>query len=524
MNDVASLVRHQSLSDLIHSHASNRPTACAVEFAGRSLTWSELDVIGRCIGAQLNREGIKPGEHVGLLAKNTDAYFELLAGCSHARCVLTPINWRLSADEIAFILKDAEIRVLFVSSEYCELARQLLDDLNRETRLFVLDGPERSDCTHYPVWRDCASVEGLAGAPASSDVLLQIYSSGTTGSPKGVQLTHASVLAAAEQVRHGLVGDWSDEDRLLVALPLFHAGALLTASYALFAGATSIILKDADIDALMQAASDHRATKIGFVPALLRMVIEHPNFSADRFPALDTIIYGGSAISPEVLQQAMQAFRTDFVQLFGMSETFTAGTVLTGSDHRDPARVNTCGRPMHGIELRVVRSDGSEAETDKPGEILIKSPTIMKGYWGRSEQTAEVLQKGWYHTGDVGSIDASGYLTIRDRLRDMIISGGENIYPAEIENVLMTHPEVVDCAVIGIPDPKWGEAVRAVVVSTPGAPQDAKTLIEFLQGRIARYKCPRSVAFTDALPRNATGKVLKRVLRETSKQPTTQSS
>lgn len=524
MNSPAPLTRHDSLSDLIHAHASNRSSRRAVEFAGRTLTWNELDLIGQRVGAQLNRDGMVPGDHVGLLAKNCDAYFELLAGCSYAQGVLTPINWRLSADEIAFILKDADIKILFVSSEYCDLAHKLMGDLGRSDSLMVLDGSERSDCAHYPGWRDGAVADGLVRKPEGSDVLLQIYSSGTTGTPKGVQLTHTSILAAAEQVRHGLVGNWNDQDRLLVALPLFHAGALLTASYALFAGSASIILADADVDALMQAATDHRATKIGFVPALLRAVIEHPDFSADRFPALDTIIYGGSPIPPEILQRALEAFRTDFVQLFGMSETFTAGTVLTGPDHHHAGRVTTCGRPMHGIEVRVVRPDGSEAEADEPGEILIKSPTIMKGYWRRPEQTAEVLQNGWYHTGDVGSIDAEGYLTIRDRLRDMVISGGENIYPAEIENVLMQHPQVADCAVIGIPDPKWGEAVKAVVVSAPGAPQDAEALIKFLQGRLARYKCPRTVAFTGALPRNATGKVLKRVLREANAQPETPSS
>ncbi|MGE0596174.1 MAG: long-chain-fatty-acid--CoA ligase [Hyphomonadaceae bacterium] len=522
MNKVAHAARlrvHGSVSDLIRTHAEIRPSHDAVVFGDRRISYGELHDLGRRIGAGLLSAGVSPGARVGLLAKNCDSYFELLAGCSAARSVLTPVNWRLSADEISFVLKDADIQALFVSSAYFNIAQRLMSELGRSDRLFLLDGPEQSDCIYYPSWRDAAKDES-ALEPTASDVVLQIYSSGTTGSPKGVQLTHANFLAAAEQAHHGLVGRWSDQDRLLIALPLFHAGALLTASYALQVGATSIILKDADIEALMRAASQHEATKIGFVPALMQLVIDHPGFSADRFPALDTIIYGGSAITPELLQQAVRAFRADFVQLFGMSETFTAGTVLTGPDHHDPARLATCGRPMHGIQVRVVRGDGGEADTNEPGEILIKSATIMKGYWRRPEQTAEVMQDGWYHTGDVGSIDAEGYLTIRDRLRDMVISGGENIYPVEIENVLIQHPDVADCAVIGVPDPRWGETVKAVVVAAAGAPKDAEALIVFLQERLARYKCPRSIAFTETLPRNATGKVLKRVLREAYAQPT----
>lgn len=504
----------RSLTHLLSQHADERPTHDAVVFGDRRITFSELKAVGQRVGGRLAREGAAPGTRIGVLSKNTDAYFELLAGCSAARCVLTPVNWRLAPDEIAFILKDADIEDLFVSAEYLDIVRPVMTDLGRADRLFLIDRSQAPGCISYPEWRDGAE-DVTIPEPEADDVLLQIYSSGTTGLPKGVELTHANLLAAVSQVRYGQLGRWSDKDRLLIALPLFHVAALLTAGYVLLGGGTSIVLKDADIDGLIQAAERHKVTKVGFVPALIQMIVDHPSFSAERFATLDTIIYGGSSITSSLLQRALRAFRADFVQLFGSSETFTAGTVLTGPDHHVPSRVTSCGRPMPGVEVKVVRSDGSEADVDEPGEVLIKSPTVMKGYWRRPEQTREAIQDGWYHTGDVGSFDAEGYLTIRDRLRDMVISGGENIYPVEIENVLIQHPHVADCAIIGVPDTRWGETVKAIVVPAPGAPQDGEALIAFLQGRMARYKCPQSVSFTDVLPRNATGKVLKRILRET---------
>ncbi|GAD59413.1 long-chain-fatty-acid--CoA ligase [Brevundimonas abyssalis TAR-001] len=482
-------------------------------FQDKTTSYRALAEIGANVGAALIATGLSANDHVGLLAKNTDAYFELLAGCSQARCVLTPVNWRLAPDEVCFILKDAEVKVLFTSAEYLEIAIGLAAEIGIK-RVILLDGEPPEGVEAYLSWRETGTDVSLA-TPNADDVLLQIYSSGTTGSPKGVELTHANFLAAADQIRYGMVGRWEPEDRLLIALPLFHAGALLTASYALLAGAKCVVLRDASIDVLLETAERHQVTKVGFVPALIQLLIDHPEFRADRFSHLDTVIYGGSAITPTLLQRALAVLPGEFVQLFGSSETMTAGTVLTGADHLIAERVVTCGRAMQGIDIRIIRADGSDADTDEPGEILVRSATVMKGYWRRPEQTREVIVDGWYHTGDVGSLDAHGYLTIRDRVRDLVISGGENIYPVEIENVLIQHPEVADCAVIGVPDTRWGEAVKAIVVPAPGVEPGGDRLIAYLQERIARYKCPRSVAFIEALPRNATGKVLKRVLRET---------
>lgn len=505
--------RPETLSALLAEHVRLRPDRPAVTFGARRLTYQALETAGRRIGRRLQSQGIGLGSRIGLLAKNCDAYYELLAGCSAARAVLTPVNWRLAPQEIEFILRDADVQALFVSSEYLETASRLMSAMGRGDRLFLLDGAAAPDVTDYAVWSEGAEPLDPLETDAK-DVLLQIYSSGTTGAPKGVELTQANVLAAADQIRHGMVGRWTDQDRLLVALPLFHAGALLTASYALLAGAEAIVLRDADVGALLKAADDHAATKVGFVPALLQGVLDHPAFTPDSLKDIDTVIYGGSAISAELLDRAVMRFGPAMVQLFGSSETFTAGAVLTGPSHLDASRRGSCGQAMSGIDIRILRSDGSEAATEEAGEIVIRSPTVMKGYWGRPDQTAEVLQNGWYRTGDVGSLDEDGYLTIRDRLRDMIISGGENIYPAEIESVLSRHPQVADCAVIGVPDERWGETVKAVVVPATDQRPTPESLISYLQDRIARYKCPRTVVFVDALPRNATGKVLKRVLRD----------
>ncbi|CCW18400.1 Long-chain-fatty-acid--CoA ligase [Sphingobium indicum BiD32] len=485
-------------------------------FDKTSRSYSDLADESRCLGAGLISLGLRPGSRVGLLSRNCGAYFELLAACGFARTVLTPVNWRLAPGEIALVLKDANIDILFVSSEYLHIALDLMNDLGRAGRLILLDGTPPHLVRAYEDWRRPFEAVGAALPQANAgDVLLQIYSSGTTGAPKGVELTQGNMLASAKQTLHGLVGPWSADDRLLIPLPLFHAGALLTASYALFTGATSIVLKDAEVEALMSAAEHYRATKMGLVPALIQRMIGSATFRKERFATLDTIIYGGSPITSDLLHRALAAFDAGFVQLFGSSETFTVGTALSPDDHRDAALLATCGRPMKGIDIRVVRVDGSEADCDEPGEVLIRSPTVMKGYWRQPDQSAEVLRDGWYHTGDIGSLRQDGVLAICGRLRDMIISGGENIYPLEIENALSAHADVADCAVIGVPDERWGEAVIAVVVPAAGARPTPESLIAHLRERIASYKCPRSVILVDALPRNASGKVLKRVLRQT---------
>ncbi|MDP3403485.1 MAG: long-chain-fatty-acid--CoA ligase [Brevundimonas sp.] len=511
-----------TLPDLLRHHARVRPGRRAVVFSGVERTYAELAEDGDRLGRRLLELGLRPGSRVGLLARNCGAYFELLAACGAARVVLTPVNWRLAPDEIAFILKDAEIEVLFVSSDYLDIATRLMAELGLPDRLILLDGSPPPPALAYIDWCEAGETGTDARLPGAEpgDVLLQIYSSGTTGTPKGVELTHGNMLAAAKQSLHGLVGCWSAEDRLLIPLPLFHAGALLTASYALLVGATNIVLKDAEVEALIAAVEREKATKIGLVPALMQMILEAPGFHRSRLASLDTIIYGGSAISSDLLRRSLATFDAGLVQLFGASETFTAGTVLSPEDHLSPSRVLTCGRPMHGISVRVVRPDGSDADPDEPGEVLIRSDTVMKGYWRRPDQSAEALRDGWYHTGDIGSLDREGMLTIRDRLRDMIISGGENIYPLEIENVLSEHVDVADCAVIGLPDTRWGETVMAVVVPVAGKTPRAEDLIDHLRKRIAGYKCPRAIAFVDALPRNASGKVLKRVLRETYREAT----
>lgn len=491
-----------TLGTLVQTHARLRGASTALFFEGRETTYADLAAQAARVASALARTEAA-GARIAYLGRNHDRCVVLMLGCALAGCVYTPVNWRLAEAELAYVLADSGADLLFHSKEHSAHALQT--------------GARTVDVDDEEAWSSWL-VEGDAPLPnvAADDVALQIYSSGTTGRPKGVELSHRSVLTGGETVLSGeLGGSWSEQDRVLVPLPLFHVSALLMVTYALVSGAASVIVRDAVPMQIAEAARRYRATRTGLVPTVIQILLDSPDVDMRSFDDLKLIIYGGSSITPALLDRARTAFGCAFLQLFGMSETFTIGTILRPEDHDsgDPALLASCGQPLPGVEVRVILADGTEAPVGTPGEILIKTGSVMKGYWRLPEATAEAVRDGWYHTGDVGSFDARGYLTIRDRLKDMVISGGENIYPAEVEAALASHPSVAEVAVIGRPDPRWGEAVTAVVVSRGDAACE-KSLIDHARARIAHYKCPSKVVFVEALPKNAGGKVLKRELRE----------
>jgi long-chain acyl-CoA synthetase len=349
------------------------------------------------------------------------------------------------------------------------------------------------------------------------EVSMQLYTSGTTGLPKGVMLTNANLSTAI-----GSAGDTfsiTDDTVSLVAMPLFHIGGSGWALCAMSRGGRSIILRDVDPALLLDLIATERITEMFVVPAVLMMLLATPSLATTDLSSLRLIFYGASPISEDVLVKCMAAFGCGFCQVYGMTETTGAITALSFEDH-DPdgprrGLLRSAGKPHESVELRVVDPDtGKDVQAREVGEIWTRSPYNMAGYWGKQDETARTIDAdGWLRTGDAGYFDADGYVYLHDRIKDMVVSGGENIYPAEVENVLLSHPAVVDAAVIGVPDEKWGETVKAIVVLAPGATLDEADVTAHCRAALAHYKCPTSVEAVEALPRNPSGKILKRELR-----------
>jgi len=314
----------------------------------------------------------------------------------------------------------------------------------------------------------------------------------------------------------GAFGPWTAQDIQLVCLPTFHIGGTDSGLWSFYTGSTVLLLTDANTDTVVDAFARHRVTVAGFVPTIMRAVLADPGTARLDFSTLKLVSYGGSPISPELMVQARAVFGCRFQQLFGMTETTGGVSILTDEDHckADGNLLRSCGRSLPLVEIRIVDEEGRERPRGTAGEIAVRGSVVTRGYWQRPDETAKALREGWFHTGDVGTMDAAGYLYIHDRIKDMIVSGGENVYPTEVENALALHDAVAECAVIGVPDSRWGEAVKAFVVLREGRDVSERALLAFARTRIAAYKCPKSIELVAGLPRNAAGKLLRRELRK----------
>lgn len=514
---MAQHVEFRTLGEIPRIHAANHPEDLALHFEGRDTTWAQWNRLCSQVAHALLTSGAGLTGRIGYLGKNSDHFFHVFFGAARADLVTVPINWRLAVSEIAFILEDAACEILFLGADYLPLLPELLNRCPQLRKVISIDGPAEGTIA-LDDWLQGQPEVDLGIDISGDNVVLQLYTSGTTGQPKGAQLTHDNLLFAAsrgatEELRH-----WRNDDVSVLPLPLFHAGGLVYGLAGPYAGCATIVVREANPALIFAAlrAAPRPATRLGVVPAVLQMMLAQPDLTDIDFSSLRTLTYGGSPIPPAVLRRAIDTFGPVLVQLFGMTETAAMGTTLLPQDH-DPAvpdRLSSCGRPLPGVEVRVVGMDGATVAAGESGEILVRCAAVMKGYWNRELDSRAALQDGWYHSGDVGYFDAQGYLFIRDRLKDMILSGGENVYPAEVERVLAEHPAVAEVAVFGVPSTTWGEAVKAAVVRKEGHDVSQEQLIGFAREMLAGYKCPKSVDFMEALPRNATGKLLKRVLRK----------
>jgi acyl-CoA synthetase (AMP-forming)/AMP-acid ligase II len=485
-----------------------------VRFGDRSWTWGEwADRIRRHAGAQV-AAGLKPGDRVAFLDKNHPACLETTMACALAGTVSALPNFRLAGDEIAYLLNDAGARLLFVGAEFVPVIEAIRGQCPRLERVVVVGGPD----DQYEAWLTEAEPLAQRHPAGRDDCFLQLYTSGTTGRPKGAMLTHRGVLAhsAAGSSYFGVDSDSVAQ----VAMPLYHVGGTNWALIPLSVGGRIVIDRDVVPADVVDEFESAQVSHTFLVPAVLGMILQLPGLGDRDFSSLQVVSYGSSPIPAPVLRGCLATLKSDFLGLYGMTETSGILTALPREAHRDEAnlhRLASVGKPMPGVELTVrAPESGEEVPAGTQGEIWVRTAQLLVGYANKPEETAAVLRPdGWFRTGDAGKLDEDGYLYITDRVKDMIISGGENVYPAEIERVLVEHPAVAEVAVIGVPDPKWGETPKAVVVAAAGATPDEAELIGYCRDRLARFKCPSSVEVVDALPRNPTGKVLKTELRKT---------
>ena len=508
--------RLKSVADISRIHAAEQPGHVALDFNDRITTYGALDERASKVAQGLIGLGQTPTSRIGYLGKNCDRYFEVLLGAFKARAVIVGVNWRLAAPEVAYVLNDAGCEVIFVGKEFYEIIAKVQSDCLNLKTIIAMDGGHAS-WPDYEEWRDAQKTIDPMLPIAPEDDVIQLYTSGTTGHPKGVQLTNANYLAVFSCLGSAPLGRYEPDDVVLIAMPFFHVAGVNIGLLTLAQGAHGVILGETDPAEILRLIDTKKVSYAFLVPALILFVLQHPNAKATDFSSLKNISYGASPISDEVLLRAKETFGCEFLQVYGLTETTGGGTFLLPEDH-EPSRgkLRSCGRPAPGHQIRIVDGDNNALPHGEVGEIQIRSGNVMKGYWNKPDATAKaVCNERWFSTGDAGFFDAEGYLYIHDRVKDMIVSGGENIYPAEVESALFGHPSVADVAVIGVPDERWGEAVKAVVVRKPDVDVTPAELINWARERIAGYKLPKSVDFIDALPRNPTGKILKRELRKT---------
>ena len=504
------------VGSIVRDNARKQPNAVSLVLGDRTLTWSQLLSRSSQVAQGLIRAGVKAQDRVAFLDKNGIEHFEVFYGCALLNAVSVDVNWRLAAPEVAYIVNDSQAKVLIVGQEFVAILDAIVKDLTNVSTIVVIGGhPSHND---YERWVSAQSAVDPKAPTKPSDVAFQLYSSGTTGRPKGVMLTNDNFFALLPAAQD--VWGMSEKTVNLVAMPLFHIGGGGWATAGQFAGARSIIMRDVDPSAMLTLIEKHRITHAFAVPVLLQFALAMPNIATTDFSSLELIAYGASPISEAVLEGAIKAFKCPFMQVYGLTETTGVVTVLGPEDHdlssANKGRLRSCGKPFTGIELRIVDSDtGKDVPNGEVGEIWIRSRQIMKGYWNMPEETAKSIVKGgWFRSGDAGYFDKDGYVYIFDRVKDMIVSGGENVYPAEVENALMAHPAIADVAVIGVPDEKWGEVPKALVVRKPDSQVTQDEIISFARERLAGFKTPKSVDWVDALPRNPSGKILKKTLRE----------
>jgi acyl-CoA synthetase (AMP-forming)/AMP-acid ligase II len=505
------------LTQPLHKALRERATSLATVHGSGRRTWQQsVERIARLAGV-LRSLDVQPDDRVGLLGQNSDGYIEALYACLWAGAAFNPVNVRWTASEIAYSLDDCETRLLIVD-ESCAAHIAPLRRQSRTLRTMIWAGPN-------PAPEGTLALQSLltAATPApdaqrgGSDLAGVLYTGGTTGNPKGVMLSHdnlaVNALAVIAAVRRPPIST------ALHVAPLFHVGGLSFLLQLNLRAATHVLARSFEPAMALRLIESERVTECFMVPSMLRMLLQAPEFGRHDLSSLRTIVYGAAPIDPTLQGALLSALpQVDLIQAYGQTEAGPVVTMLAPEHHQSggplSGKLTSAGRPVSTAEIRIVDEVDHECDPGVVGEICVRGPSVMQGYWNRPELTEQALRGGWLHSGDAGYLDNEGFLHLVDRIKDMIITGGENVYSAEVEKTLLAHPGVAQCAVVGVPDDTWGERVHAVIVRRDGAEADAVSLMAHCRQAIAGYKCPRSVEFRTELPMSAAGKVLKHVLRE----------
>ncbi|HVK43994.1 long-chain-fatty-acid--CoA ligase [Rhodococcus sp. A14] len=495
--------------ELLDHWADRFPDEIYVSDGDRSLTWNEMREWTHRVGSWL-ADTLQPGDRFCVLDRNSLELIALYFGASRAGVVPVPLNFRLAPQEWKYIVEDARCTLAVVHEDYADTLTAVVPGVMASVMRDDRDPPLRfaDDVVAYPADRIDRNV------PAEA-IYHQMYTSGTTGKPKGAMVTHRAACANALQIQLALD---ASRKRALCVMPLFHAGAALQVLAYTTGGCSIRVVRDFDRASVLRSMSELRIQLLTLAPAMIQDMVADPLTAELDFSALDLMVYGSAPMAVEVLKRAMGVFGCDFAQAYGMTESCAVATILAPEDHHralesDPGILMSAGRPVVGTALRVAGQDGSDVPAGSVGEVLVRGPQLMSGYWALEDATRTALGDGWLRTGDAGYLDSEGFLYISDRVKDIIISGGENIYPREVEEVLFTVEGVADVAVIGVPSERWGESPIAFVVPRPGADLTEHDVLEHCRADLARFKCPAEVVFVDSLPRSAVGKVLKRDLR-----------
>jgi long-chain acyl-CoA synthetase len=507
------MTQERTIADVIRTSSKNHPDGVAITGEGRTVTYGELATRSDAVASGLAALGLEAGDRVAYLARNATEYWELFFAAAKAGVAIVPLNFRLSRDEIEWILGDAEPAAILVEDHLTDLVPEAYAG---HRFVFSQAGPPSVP----PGWT--AFEEWVAEQPATDphrdlggDALCSLmYSSGTTGRPKGVTTTVEGFLWAVDAFSAQF--DISSSSVSLVPTPYYHIAAGGWSLIALAAGGTIVQFTEVTPGNMLSLLVEHRATHVIMVPTVIQLFITSPEASAADYSSVQHVVYGGSPISETVMVRAKEVFGAELSQSYGLTETVGVTTILGPDDHvPGTTKLRSAGRAVPGVEVDVVDADtGAPIPVGEVGEIVTRGPGVTQSYWRRPDDTAAAFWPGgWFRTGDAGYVDEDGYVFLKDRIKDLLMSGGENIYPAEVENVIMAHPDVQEVAVIGVPSERWGETPLAVVAPAAGRRIDPEELISFTRERLAHYKCPTGVEIVDALPRNPSGKVLKRELR-----------